>query len=352
MKCIFILFFTLALVSCKGTKNQTSQTQVVSGYEQKAFLVIPHNDDSSILREKLLQLKLNQHLKINSDIKPEPLDEFKMASEKFETNRMEQIEFEKLLNSSAEVIVSYSDRTEIFFVPTGIQKDQALMDLKLKAEEGRVLDWSEGTPAVLSKGASYYILSSSKEDMLANDRKLSVERMQPSTETNKTFQFYPSQKITIQYFFDYFRKETTVVDLQSKVRTTCKPDMREAGLCDACQAQIENTTGRLVPEAWSLNNLGLVLLINGKEFSVSDFSPVISEKQDSVTVTLDLARMKLPKDIELKVLGPRIATQSRVATAFNYSGYCPVTFSSNVLDLTPVAKMTYQMNVYGRKIRL
>ncbi len=352
MKIILIFLTALTFTSCKGTGNQTSGAQVVSAYEQKAFLIIPHNNDSSVLREKLLNIKLNNLLKLNSQIKPEPLDEFRLGSETFQTNRTEQIEFQKLLDSSAEVVVSYSDHSEIYFVPTGIVKDQALMDLKLKPEEGRVLDWAEGTPGVLSKGATYYILSASKEDMLANDRKHSIVKHQPSEDIKSSYFFSSNQKIVIQYSLEYFTKDTTVVALNSKLRMTCKSDMREAGLCEPCSAQIEKNTGRLNPTPWSLQSFGLVVLINGKDYPVAEFTPVMGEDNESMTITIDFSRLKVSQESEIKILAPVIASQSRVANAFNYQGNCSTTFQSNVLDLTPVANMTYQMTVYGRKIKL
>lgn len=354
MKTLLILISVLSLTACKGTSNKTSNVQNVSAYEQKAYLSIPHNDDSSLLREKLLHLKLASLLKQNTAVKVEPQDLFKFSKETFQTNGSVQLEIEKLQSSSAEIVVSYDDHLEIYFVPTGILRDQALLDLRLKTEEGQLLDWMPGTPSILAKGQTYYLLSASRKEILTNDQKFSSTVVPASSDVKTIHKFSPHQKILLSFSFVSFFPETTITSISGGPQAACKSDMREAGLCEPCMARIEKTTGKLVKQSWLPQHSGLVLMINGQEKLVKDFSPKFDEKSGVMTLVLELNTLAgEEKEVSVQFINPLALTQTKSAAAFGFSGNCRSHSAiTSLLDLTPVVEMSYQMEIKGRNIQL
>lgn len=346
---LLIIASAFALLSCKGADNKTAPVQIVSAYEQTPFLIISHNEGSSVLRSKLLHLKFNTLMNFAPEFIIKSDDQFKLGKETFERSAGEQIEYEKFQKNSAEVIVSYSDREEIYFVPTGILREQALADLGLKPESGKVLEWAPGTPSVLSKKSIYYLLSSSPEELVENDRKLFFSKTEPSSETQKSFSFSPNQKVVIHFALEYFLKETAVELISGGSPGVCKSDMREAGLCEPCRAKIEKTTGRLSKAQWALQDLGLVLLLNGKEISLAELSPVFSEVGKSIEVELDIRKVAPDKVLTLQLVSPRILSQIKTVSSFGFEGNCRSrSTQSAILDLTPEVKMTYQLNIFGK----
>ncbi len=346
---LLIMASAFALLSCKGADNKTAPVQFVSAYEKKPFLVIGHNEDSSVLRTKLLHLKFYTLMNVAPEFKIKSDDQFKLGKETFERSAGEQIEYEKLQQNSAEVVVSYSDREEIYFVPTGILRDQAFGDLGLKPESEKNLEWAPGTPSVLSQKSIYYLLSSSREELIENDRKLFFSKTDPSSETQKSFSFSPNQKVVIHFTLEYFLKETTVELISGGPPGVCKSDMREAGFCEPCKAKIEKTTGRLSKVQGALHDLGLVLLLNGKEISLAELSPVFSEEGKSIEVELDIRKVATDKVVTLQLVSPRIVSQVKTVSSFGFEGHCRSrSVQSAVLDLTPEVKMTYQLNIFGK----
>lgn len=354
MKTLLLILSVFALSACKGTSNKTSASQNVSAYVQKAYMTIPHNDDSSLLREKLLHLKLSSLLKQTTALKIEKLDQFKFARETFQTNTSEQFDYEKQKESSAEIVVSYDDHLEIYFVPTGILRDQVSADLNLKAEEGRILGWMPGTPTTLLKGQTYFVLSASKADLLLNDQKYSVVKIPASSDTKTIHKFSPYQKVLLSFSLESFSPEITIASVSGGAQAVCKSDMREAGLCEPCMAKIEKTSGKFVKQPWSLQQFGLVLLINGKETQVQALAPKLDEKTGMMTVVLDLHSLAAEeREVTLQLVKPAAHQQSKSVSPFSYSGNCRShSGASSVLDLTPQVEMTYLMDIQGRNIQL
>lgn len=351
MKIILFSLLAITITACKGTNNKTSGPMHMP-FEQKSYLIISHLDDSSILREKLLNIKLNRLLKQSINQKIEDNEEFKFRRESYQRNINDIASFEKMKSSSAEIVVSYEDRTEIYFVPAGILRDQALVDLKLKAEPESVLSWGIETPAILSKGQAYYLLSSSKEDLLKNDVKFTMTKFDPEADTQKVYTFSRYQRITFNFQFDYYVKETNFKEISGGPMRSCKSEMREAGMCEPCMAQIETSTSRLVKSNWSLDSFGLVVLIDGKEYSVGNFKPRLTES-GKLSFSINLNQLANGNEVKVQFVEPRIAAVLKPVSAFNYTGFCRATGGiKETLELTPVVHMTYQMDVYGRNLKL
>lgn len=340
---------TLILVACKQN-NKTAQTQTISAYQEKAFLVIPHNDQSSLLREKLLHKKINSLLKTETAIQLERGDQFKIGKETFSPMIKEQLEYEKLKASSAEVIVSYSDRTEIYFAPAGILRDRFLADLHLNYETGRDIEWAPLTPSMLSQGSAYYLISFSTQDLVENDRNMFKAKIDSPVDFQKLFTFSTNQKIQLALSIDYFAKETTYEIISGGPQMACKADMREAGMCEPCLARRETTTGKLLASKLRVEDLKLQLMIDGEKHLFSEFNPELAKDGKTVLFTLDFSAYKKDSQVQVQFLEPETITRKKWVTPGNFEGLCRSRSTAGVeLDVTPAIKWNYQLDVYGRR---
>lgn len=342
----------LTLFSCKEGNNRTSigSGQTNGPLEQKAFLVIPHESGDSILRQKLLHLNLASILKQSSNVKVDQGDEFKFTAGNFDLTKGESLQYETLKTSQAKVIVSFSDHTDIHFVPDGLLRAQAFIDLGLKEAEDLRFSWAPSTPEVFTKGSTYYLLGSSTKELLVNDQNFSFLKLERTKEVNRAYTFSRFQKIAIYFHADYFKKQTTYALIPAATRS-CKREQIEDGSCD-CRAKIERATGSFQKADWDQNSFGLSFLINRKEYQASDFQIQFSKEKQVMMVVVDFSQLDLPEDVSIQLAAPKVSAIKKTVSAFAYEGVCRQQTITEALDLTPTVDMSYQIDVYGRNLKL
>ncbi|MGZ3789455.1 MAG: hypothetical protein ACXVLQ_13080 [Bacteriovorax sp.] len=345
MKRSLILMFLLFAVACKNT-NETSNAQKKMPFENNAYLSLPHAKDQSVLRRKLLNLRLTKMLNQKDEVKLASGDEFQFLNDQHSFNENEKIEYEKYKATCAEIIVSFKDHLEFYFVPTGINRDNALLQLDLKTEKGSKLFWVTETPAVLTKGQSYYLMSASDDEIRENDVNFYQQKIE-NQGIGQSLKFTNNQKITMDFKIDYLVKQTSIGTRSGGGMTRCSRDMNEAGLCGACQYKIEALTGALVAKQWQKSDFGLAFNLNGLEYPLEKFDSTISE-DGHLIVEMDLRKVTDSQEVSLEVLPLRIQKIITTFKGFDFEPTCRNRDVSLEQDLTPVIHSNLMMQVKGR----
>lgn len=345
MKRSLILLSLLLTVACKNTNSTMGAKKMP--FEHEAFLTIPHAEDHSILRRKLLNMGLTKKLNIASESKLADGDEFLFTDDPFIFGDNELIEYKKYKASCAEIIVSFRDHLDIYFVPTGITKNNALSQLNLQGESGNKFFWVTETPTILSKGQTYYVMNTSDEEIKINDVNFHHENIQLNQNNVQSLTFTNNQKIIIDIKVDYLMKETAITSRSGNAITRCTRDMNEAGLCGGCDYKIEDVTGRLVKKNWSKSDLGLVFKLNDQDFPLEKFDSTVSE-DGHLIVTVDLRKITDSVFIKFQVLPWDIKKTVRTVKGFDFSPSCRSHEVSLEQDLTPVIQSSGTIDIKGR----
>ena len=121
----YLILALLFISSACHNQNSTSKDPSVRKmpFEASVFLSIPHEAEQSFLRRKLLNTVLNEDLQKNDssvENRHEVIgneDQFKFVKGNYKFSFGELSEYKNAKGNSAEVIVSYRDHLDIFFVP-------------------------------------------------------------------------------------------------------------------------------------------------------------------------------------------------------------------------------------------
>ncbi|MDD4974322.1 MAG: hypothetical protein PHY93_08210 [Bacteriovorax sp.] len=355
------LFFTLLFtqlflsVACKKI-NSTSTDPYARNlpFDNAIYLSIPHQEDQSILRRKLLNLNLNNQLKNLNEVdeasKIQDGDEFKFANNSFKTSSLNLNEYEKFRSNAAEVIVSYNDRLEIYFVPNGIERKKALTQLGVAAEPGANFSWLGDTDNFLFKDKIYYLLSASKTNLLENDVHFSQQKISLGDAFNeKMFTFFSNQILELEVNVEYSQKETTLAVLGGQ-KVKCTHDMLEAGVCDPCNYKLETPTGRLVKKDLESSELvDLDIIINGTIYPFKELNPV-KEQNGNFKVILNLKKLIKTERASIQIYQNTQHPISKTVQAVEMAWTCAHKNVSNTIDITPIVKMNLELNVKGRTL--
>jgi hypothetical protein len=357
------LFFTLLFtqlflsVACKNT-NTTSTDPYARNlpFNNAIYLSIPHQDDQSILRRKLLNLSLNDQLKnideVDESAKIKNGDEFKFANNSFKSSVLNLAEYEKFKSNAAEVIVSYNNRLEIYFVPTGIERKKALAQLGVTAGPEAKLSWVGETDTFLVKDKVYFLLSASKINLLENDAYFSQQKISLGDYFNeKMFTFSNNQILELEVNVDYSQKETEFAVLRGQ-KIKCTRDMQEAGVCDPCNYKLETPTGRLVKKDLESSELvDLDIIINGKIYPLKELSPV-KTPNGNFKVILNLKKLIKTERASVQIFQNTQYPVLKQVQAVEVAPTCESKNISNTIDITPTVKMNLELNVKGRILSL
>ena len=349
-----VLIFLSLFLSIACNNNSTTNNPAIRNYpfDNKAYFKITHQEDQSILRQKLLNLSLTNLLNKASQLsdveKIKQGDEFRFSTGKFKSPRFDLLEYNKMKSIAAEVIVSYSNRLEIYFVPVGIERNNALNQLALNTEPGESLSWIDSTDYTLLKNKVYYLLSSNKAQLLNNDIHFNSQKIIIEESFNqKTFNFSKNQVMEIELNINYLVKETSLQGFNGTKRK-CTRDMQEAGLCEECTYKMETLTGRFIKK--SLENIDLVdldIFINEKKYNLNDLNP-IKDTNGHFKIILDLKQLVDTSLVNIQILQNIQNPVLKMVKATDVASMCAAQNMNNIIDVTPSVKINFEMKVLGR----
>lgn len=353
MKHYLLLALLFLSVACKNT-NSTSTDPYARNmpFENSVYLTIPHQEDQSVLRRKLLNLSLNNQLKGTNEVDEASQikkgDEFKFIDDKFQSSSLNLEEYMNLRSSAAEVIVSYKDRLEIYFVPSGIERKKAFAQLGVIAESEASFSWVGTADNFLLKRNVYYLVSATKVNLKENDVHFNQQRISLGDYFNeRMFNFSSNQILELVINVDYSLRETSFAVLGGKT-VTCKSDMREAGMCEPCNYKLETPTGNFIKKALESSELvDLDIIINGRKYPLNELNPV-KDSDGNFRVTLDLKKLIKTDMASVQIYQNTQYPVLKTVKPVDIGANCTLMSVSKTIDVTPSVKMNLELNVKGR----
>lgn len=351
----FLLKFSLlsvtfcAAIACKNTNSTTNELSARKlPFDNSVYFTVPHLEGRSSLRKKLLNQALA--IKLKSNVEMNESQEIKKDDTKFSTSNL--TEYKNFKKNAAEVIVSFRDRLEIYFVPNGISREKAFQQLALEPESDASFFWIGSSDAYLMKEKSYFLISTTNKEMRENDVYFnnSVENL--GSDFNELyFSFSSSQIISLKVKAEYFIKETTYALLTGN-RNRCRGSDWESGNCGSCEYKMEAPTGALIKTTLDTASfVDLDIIINGRSYPLLELRP-LKDKDGNFIVTLDLKKIvttdlvtiEFRKNLQVPVLKDVIGVE--------YSDGCAGRGHTKKIDVTPSLKIDLEMNIQGRNLSI
>lgn len=315
-------------------------------FDRQSYLYIPHQEDQSLLRRKLLHFRLNQILNEANTQEIEASDVFEISNNHYQMNEKEIKEYNQLRASCAELIISFKDHLEIYFVPTGIDREVALKQIAIVPDIGGAFFWKENTPEKLLKGNKYYLLSTTLSEVKNNDIYFSSNKISLGDNyQNKEFTFAPNQQVVLDFDTQYLEKQVAIATRVGS-RIKCTKDVNEAGLCYECNYKIEALTGGLFNREFKVEEINLSIAIDGKVFSLLELGATIVSKTH-IKVVLDLKKLATQDLVHITILNSLIKQITKDVSGFDFSDSCSWRIAKSSLDLTPVINKSLEMQIKG-----
>lgn len=353
MRISLIIITLAALVSCGKKENNLGSSVSIEAFEQKNFLTIPHDEKNSLIRSKLLNSIVEQSfpaLVNNSENLVKKNDELN----KFEMSERDLKNYQEKEKAFSKVIVSYSNREEIYFVPAKIPVANLVKELELSVETDRVLKLMPVDNVKTYSGGTIYIVSANHADLMKNDQlfyQTKSEAMNNFTNQSLLIDSYKSVVLSVDYDF-YLQKLSTQAFTGNTVR--CTPEAREEGSCGA-----QCTYKRNMPSAEfekvnekSLEKLGFSVRLADKMISVNDLV-VMNQKDGHFEVKIGLQEI-VGDNFTLGIVQMPSVNYQRSAPGFDYTEICRGSYRSVNGNVTIQSKVNFSVtvNVFGRGAEL
>lgn len=352
MRSSLIILSLAALVSCGKKSNDLGSTVAASAFEQKSFLTIPHEENKSIIRSKLLNSLVEQTFPAlidNPENKIQKNDELK----NYEISEKDLRNYQDKEKVFSKVIVSYQDREEIYFVPDRVLIANLPDDLELTAEPDRILKILPSDNDKTFKSGVVYIVSVNHEDLMKNDHNFYKTQMNTAKGANGQSLLIDSYKsVLLAVDYDFYLQKVAPQSFGGKL-IRCTPELRESGMCgfqcgykrDMPSGEFEKMTER------SLGNLGLVVKYANKAVSVSDLA--ITNQTDSHFEVKIESQEALGENYTLEIAQVASSTYSRNAPGYNYTNcYSSDQNVNGSVALQSKVNFSVTMTILGRGTEL
>lgn len=357
MKVAYLLI-VFCLISCKKLNSTAEGSKNIKmSFDHSVYLNIPHGKDQSILRRKSANLVFNRNLKqenINGEktvIKDS--DEFYFLDNSLEAIKVNKEEYKYYRENAAEIIVSYVDRIEIYFVPTGIRADQVLNSLGIFPDSGAMFYWVNPIEEKLIKNKRYYLLSASESELIENDNyffKRTFDVYQDIYE--RVFNFSRNQVLELTVEVEYLNRKTHLAARESGRVGNCTRDLQEAGMCDPCSYKIEELDQNYVSvelEKFELENLEI--LVDNERFN---FNTLKSERvaKNKFKFTLNLKNWALNNAVSVQLVNQETAPIYKSIAGFDYSRRCLDRNINEIINISPKIEIKSELTILGRELNL
>ncbi len=339
-----LLLVSLMFVSCKKDNQIKKSSTVIQASEQRTYLSHSHGLGESKIRNKLLNQLVEEKFptgKIENAVKNyDELEGLNLTKDDLNT----YMEKERLMTK---LVVSSTDRLDIYFLPRGVALNLIPGQLGIKAEAGRVLKWLS-TPAATVEGSTLYLIHVNHEDLMENDKTFYQETYNNADFADKKgFILNDGREAQISLKHDFYREQTVAQTFKGRIKS-CSRDLMEAGECQEClyKRQIPSGQFALVPNV-SLDEVGFRLMINGERFLTSELP---SEFTSDGVVRFKIKSSEFLKSNQARVEIEKTAApvyQSESAP-YDYSGHCVRSEGRESFSLQSKAQIYLSVKVLGR----
>lgn len=340
-----IILFSLFFAACKSKENAIGRHAVVSSSEQKSFITIVHNPGESLIRNKLLNLIVEEtYPGKNPDFQIKPKEEL-IGYELSDRDMGIYHEHEKKMTK---LVVSYSEHLEIYFIPRRVVISELVSQLGLKPEPGRIFKWLKFYTPSTSENTTLYLINVNYEDLMENDKnfyQLYYDLKDLGSKKELNVESYKEMELTMQY---NFFKEVPVAQTFNGRKVICNRETRESGGCGQCSYSKLVASGKferiLVP---SLDELGVKLKIDGREVLFGDLSSELVNQQE---VKFRIRAEAFTTSPALKVEFFRVQPVSHTIDAgpANYTEACIGDEGRGLISLQRKSDIDLKVKVMGR----
>ena len=341
---ILILSFMVTFVSCgKKDSNILKGSLGAEAIEQKDFLTIPHEDNNSLIRSKLLNSIVEKDfpaLVNNPDNAVKANDELS----NFEISERDLKNYQQKEKNFFKVIVSYVDREEIYFIAERILLSELINRLELSpGGEGRVFKMFSTDNERTYKGGVIYLISLNHEDLMKNDQKYYKERIS-MTRNSIVIDSYKTATLSVNY--DFYMQKVAAQNFRGTLVVRCNRDLLEAGIpCgQPCEYKRNMPSGDFEKIAQTnLSHLGFGLKYSDRVFSINELA-IGKQQAGSFEVEIKSPDMVGEDFYTLELVQMPSSTYQRSAPGFDYSIMCDGQRNING-DVTLQSKVNFSMAV-------
>lgn len=347
MRTSLIILILATFVSCGKKTNEINIPNTQSTFISEKALVVPHDENGSVIRPKLLNkivensfpaLSANQNsiIQIHDELHKVELSEGELKDYEIK---------EKILTK---VVVSFSDREEVYFIKERIPVQDFILTLRLNPEQDRKLKMVP-TPYTQSfPGAVFYIASVSYEDLMKNDQQFySAESAIDNFQEKIYFQSYKSVLLKVDYDF---KAQSLAPAVYTAPKVRCSRDSIEDGSCgNGCSFTANlpiNKFEKATPE--NLQDLGLVVKYDDNLVKVDSLS-VINAKEGYFEMKLNAAEI-VDGQRSFQVSQIPSALYTKAGARYNFSSGCSSEDRAKVSPYNQATQvsMNVKVNIFGR----
>lgn len=341
-----LLSFLILSASCGKKENSVLAVKSTSSVTQKSFITISHPEGDSRFREKLLNAVVEEKF-------PSADNKYALAfREELENAQLNDSEFnlyKENENSMAKVVVTYTDRTEIYFLPEGIALDKIAARLDIKPEHLPKFRILKHSYTITGKGQVYYLVDASYEELMLNDQSFFETEINFKNQfTAKTISLEPGTRAEVFVNYQAYLEQMGQVTRQGRSGRMTR-DMIEAGV-DACTYKTYVPTGTFEKFSdFSLVDLGFALKINGKTLSLNEMK---NQKLKEGFLKVNVAATDMIKNGKLEAVVTNSTAIQKEVNGFGYEGYCASMSDRSTISLTSRVDFQVMVKIYGRGEKL
>lgn len=341
-----IILVTLVMTSCKGPNktNALSEAGFNASLDQRAYLTIEDRDAVDFFRGKLL----NQFVEDKFPSKGQGY-EIKNYDElvNYNIGQEQLIAYAEMEKKNAKIIVSYTDHTEVYFLPENVPLTMIPSKLSLKAGLDRRFKWINTNITKTYNGSKLYLVSLNIDDIIKNDQKFFEETFDYKSQfANQKMRLSSGKMLELNLNYNVYAQNEEAVSFKG-TGVSCTKDLTEAGMCGACHFT------RNVPassyskvENFPISELGIALKVGEKLISLSDVKTKFIP--GGLKVNLDSTDFDEDRAVDLEIVTNALRSESKYTQGYNYTGFCKSTSNGGEISLGRKLESTASIKILGR----
>lgn len=336
---IALIILSILAMSCKKENVIDNPIQSLSVFSRNA-LVIKHDENASLMRNKILNSFVEEKFPSNNLAFSIGVHDELLDADILQRDLNDYIEYEK---SMSKLVVSFSDRLEIYFLPEGFPMTETASILNLKTEPGRTFKWIKHSTVKAYPGGKFFLASLNFEDIVKNDQNFFQENKGFNKNVRQlSYTLTPGTALEVTGEFDVYRQKEAIAEVIGEY-TFCRYDRKLPG-CGQCIYKMESVLNEFEKmPAPSITEIDLRIKLNDSDFSIDEMKPELSERRFKFIINSEDKNVKMALSA-----GRDYVDEVKNVDGFDYNISCGDKKVKETHRVKKKMEVSFQMKVLGR----